>query len=289
MKIPRTAIKVGDNEYKFPCPKCGHENHYYNIKKGVSYCHRASCHYTFHDVDYSPVEIKEEPKENKLSIHFPSDAVSIKYDKKVIEALQSRNISLETAIKYKLRSWRDYIQIPVYHKHKLVNLVQRKINRKETGKKIFSSVPHKERYLYIKGVSTTDYLFNWDDIAQTNQRGVVLIENTFNVLWFKRSFIFSLTTTFGSHLSDKQVELIRNSNVKYVLILWDQGASANKAINKLRKIGVRAENFFLRKGQPDDYNKQEIQKIIREGIHAISINKWENWITEQTLSVRYRT
>ena len=38
------------NELNFPCPTCGHEAYYFNIKKVLGYCHRAGCHATF-DLD----------------------------------------------------------------------------------------------------------------------------------------------------------------------------------------------------------------------------------------------
>lgn len=282
MRIPRDAVKSGD-EYRFPCPKCNHKNFYWNIKKNVGHCFRASC-------QYSPKE-EESPlpsgggdffsPEKEVKVEFQKDSVYIRRDKKALEALISRGISYDVAIKYGVRSWRNYIQVPVFMQGKLVNIVQRKINRKASGKEIFSSVPHEERYLYLKGVKTSKYLFNFSNYKYP-ATNLTLVENTFNAMWL------STSTNFGSHLSRDQIGLIKNSLVRRVLILWDARAPTLAAVNALRKAGVKCESFFLRKGQPDDYPQETILNIIRFAHRNIRNDSFSDWIREQPLSLRYR-
>lgn len=301
------AAEAGD-ELKFACPKCGHDNFYFNTKKKIGWCHRAKCHYrptlkTLIDlIGFGPGPSqasglffgpgKKTPESLSPKVEIPEWAWAAYDDETVRRSLYRRGIDYQKIHSYDIECDRDFIFIPVREKGKLVNIVQRRISR---GSEDIFNVPHKQRYLYVKGVRTTDYLFDWDVIKRYET--LTLVENTFNAIAMnpgnnirRQSIVQSMvvSTNFGSHLSDRQAELIKNSNVKQVLILWDEGAPATKAIEKLKKIGVRAESFSLAKGQPDDYKFSDWNHIILEAHKAILCGEYSNFIERQPLSMRYK-
>jgi hypothetical protein len=205
-------------------------------------------------------------------------------DKVVEQSLINRGITPYKQVEAHIWCNENFIFIPVFSGQKLVNIVQRRISR---GSENIFNVPHKQRYLYIEGVSTTNFLYSWND--RQSFTTVTFVENTFNAIAMHRGFdMLNVSTNFGSYLSDRQVELIKKSQVKQVLFLWDEGAPATKAIEKLRKIGVRAESFSLAKGQPDDYNLSDWKRIIYEAHEAISDGTYSEFIRSQPLSMRYK-
>ncbi len=299
------ALLVSDNkEARFPCPKCGHESFYFNLIKGLGFCHR--CHYSPNtktlsdligvspagDAPFFSPEIQKPP----VNVQFPAHAVPVKYDSKAIEALASRGISLNLAETFQILVWRDFIMVPVYEGQKLVNIVSRRFNRTKKGKEIFTSIPHKERYLYQKGVRTTDYLFNFNPQFPH----VTLVENTFNSIWlstnkrgvssFPSGFKSQqFVSNFGSYLSDKQIETIKNSGIETVFFLWDERAIATKYVSKLKQLGIKAGSFFLRQGQPDDYNKDMIDRISSDAHYYLSFGSFDSWVKQQKESFYYFT
>ena len=282
-----------------PCPKCGHENFYFNVQKRLGYCHRAKCHnrpklsdlidivgYRPGPSEASGLFFRPEKKTKQIKVELPSDAIPVKEDLEARDALQLRGISGDSAARYQIHSTQHYIIVPVFHYRKLVNLVQRRIQR---GSDNIWDVPHKQRYLYLKGVSTSKYLFNY---PFESNRHLTLVENSFNTIWLNDTvnlpWAHITSTNFGSHLSDAQIELIIKSDVETVFFLWDQGAIATDAITKLKKAGIRAGSFFLKKGQPDDYTKSEIIRIIDEAHLALGQGRFYEFLQREPLSMRYK-
>lgn len=281
-------------EVKFLCPKCGYENFYFNPAKQVGVCHKAKCRFSpkledlIKIIGHGPVEnsttglfFRQKEEEESRPITWPSHCVDIKYDHKGIEALEVRGIPFITAKQYGIRSQGSYICVPVYHEQKLVNIIRRKINRKKSGPEIWSEVPHEERYLYLTGVKTGNYLFDYDKFQR--QEHLSLVENTFNAIKY------GISTNFGSNLTGRQVELIKNSKIKSVFFLWDAGTSTDKAIKKLNEVGVKAESFSLAIKQPDYFPEVRWDECCKQAHDVINSGEFDEWVQYQPLSKKFRS
>lgn len=259
---------VSGAEYHFPCPICEHPNFYFNIRKKRGYCHRASCHFkpdleTLIDiVGYSPEEWQPDNDEVEVDrpqkdVTLPRDAQPVDRDPEAIMALRKRNIDTAKAITFNLHSTASKIIIPVYDGFKLVQYVGRNINRGHppVSNKFWSDVAI--RYTYAHGAKITDFLY---DFHNNDDQCLTIVENTFNAIWLR--WCYNTTSTFGSHLSAKQIQLIVGAKrIKSVVILWDEGADTDSALFALNGMGIRASSVRI-KGQPDDHEYSIIQGAV---------------------------
>lgn len=262
-------------EALFSCPKCKHSRFYFNLSKRIGYCHHARCHYTptlddlIQIVGHGPSEsfltssVISEPEDTgpeeivlpegteelvrmengQLVTNYPLAAAKV----------AERGVSPSDQYRFNLHIGNGKVYIPIYHEGKLYNYVGR-----TAWWLPFQSA---KRYEYKKGVKTNNFIFNWDE-AKT-WKNLTLVENTFNAIWLNK---FCATSNFGSHLSDKQIELIsqgRASKTGSIVLLWDEGAdrSAARAVRKLRKRGFDAAYVQI-SGQPDDHNEEYLEDII---------------------------
>lgn len=262
--------KPSDTELQTSCPKCGYSNFYFSISKRVGICHRASCNFRpnlhaleqlvnskYIKTDSNFDDVFKPPPPIELPLNHPviHDKIGDKfytYYMEDVKYLQKRGLTSEDIMRFDIRSVIDGILVPVYEEGKLVNYVLRSL---KTGD---------YRYRYAKGSNKSWYLFGWDEAKLWNR--LTLVENTFVSIWLRDEL--QCTTTFGSTLSEVQLDKIQRSNVKQVAILWDEGAEerAEKAVKELHKRSIPAA-FARLKGQPDDYTKEEIIKI-GESIHG---------------------
>jgi hypothetical protein len=254
---------------------------YFNVKKQVGYCHHDKCHWkpTLKDLvdrvghgpddtlgaqlpepEPEPVEITLPEGAKRLIVRrdgnlwtdFPAAVGHIEFD---------RRITVEDQFRFALHVGNQRVYVPVYDDTKLVNYVGRAM----------WWLPYKPflRYEYAKGVKTSNYLFNWSSAKTWNN--LTLVENTFNAIAYKKECV---TTNFGSHLSDKQINMITHGRARSVLLLWDEGADASafKAAKKLRAAGVKADYAKIN-GQPDDHGLDYIHRVIAECHAAIAEGK----------------
>lgn len=257
-------------EANFSCPKCSHKGFYFNVRKGLGHCKRASCHWSpslKELVSYvgssSSVDLeKSEPvKKEKIKVSLPEDAVPILFrnltphcqrcDVTSSHLEVDRFISKQKQFQYNIHETENRVYVPVYFNNDLVNYVGRQ--------KWWYTVQSDLRYKYAPDVNTSDYIFNWDQCKFIKQ--LTLVENTFNAIWLQE---LGTTTNFGSSLSEKQCSLIADSNVKSVCLIWDEGAdiSAEKAVIKLKNLGVKAI-FVKILGQPERHTEDCIKNMIR--------------------------
>lgn len=268
----RISFKKKTGEANFPCPRCGHNQFYFNVYKRLGHCKRASCHWspTLKDLIQfvgSSVNVDLEdspaPKQEKVPVALPPDSVPIlsrelfshcSRCETVAEYLErDRNISRQKIYQYDIHETENRIYVPVYFNGELVNYVGRL--------KWWYTVTNGQRYKYASGTSTSAYLFDWDRAKFLKQ--LTLVENTFNAIWLSE---FGVTTNFGSSLSSEQIDLIANSGIKSVCLVWDEGAesSAEKSVVRLKDSGVKA--IYLKiLGQPDNHKIDCIQNMIRLG------------------------
>jgi len=256
------------NELNFPCPKCGHESHYFNIKKQVGYCHRAGCHATFdieeiiRIVGYPPelagyVPGMEKKKKREVKVKLPRGAVRVGPNDVAVSALAERGVTWDLIQKFDIHTNDTHIIVPIYENGELVQYNSRRVNKKATHTEWFSAIdPDALRYKYASGRPITDFILGWDECKMWDE--ITLVENTFVSMWLRD---LKVTTNFGSYLSPRQVDMLLHSKIQRVTLLWDEGADSQKAVRKLRKVGIPARRIDIL-GQPDDYTKPEIKEMI---------------------------
>lgn len=266
-------------EIQLPCPRCSHPSFYFNTIKGFGFCHRATCGWSptreqFEEfmkakgrrvtLDAPQAPQIDDPEPGAVT--WPADVVPLLYEdgrahcEVCEEAIghieQDRRVPRDRQYHFGLRSSENRIYIPILDAGELVNYV---------GRAKWWINSEAKRYQYASGVSTSQYIYTWDYFQPRAE--MVLVENTFNALWLRP---YGVTTNFGSHLSAEQLEKIRNSRLRRVLILWDEGAEskAEKAVTQLRSQGVRASYVRL-EGQPDGHREECLAAVIRDGMTAL--------------------
>lgn len=262
------------------CPKCGHPAFYFNAKKQVGFCHSARCNWSPNRAQldrillqkgrrlFIPSPHQEDPPPVDLSpLAWPDDVVPLIEDDRLTphcelcdEAIQrieiDRRVPRSVQWIHALRASENRIYIPVYNVTEVVAYV---------GRAKWWIPQDTRRYMYPEGVSIQDFIFDWS-IFQSKE-AITFVENTFNALWLRP---YNVTTNFGSHLGAKQLDLIRRSRVRQIVLLWDEGAElrAEEAVRKLRGIGVKA--LFVRlEGQPDQHTEECIASLVKAGHGAL--------------------
>lgn len=251
------------SEVQFPCPKCKHESFYFNVGKRVGFCHRAKCGWkptlqvlleyvgsarqylsemTSEEMDTAgPVADVTLPEGAQQIVYYEDGELMTKLPT-AFKALKSRGISPEDQARFLLRFDGQRVYIPVYRGGELVNYVGRAAWWFENTLK---------RYKYPYGHSIVQHLFNWEECKLWDR--LTLVENTFNAMWLREAL--NCSTNFGSYLSKDQAQLICNSKIESVALLWDEGADkrAEKAVDRLAtEFGIPAAYCKL-SGQPDDH------------------------------------
>ena len=244
-------------EVRTECPWCSYENFFFNVKKQIGICHKASCgktpnlemlieHVGFAPEEFGYTEDIEEP--SAVTVTLPGyEILSMQGGELMttsvpaLEYLRKRGLTDEIILNWSLTFDGQRIYVPIYHKGELVSYNSRDL----TG-------TAKKKYLIAAGTKTSKFILGWEECRLWHR--LALVENTFVSLWLRRELW--CTTVFGSHLSDEQVDMIAKSNVKQVAILWDQHTelSSAKACAKLHKLGISA-SYWRITGQPDDYDK----------------------------------
>lgn len=266
-------------ETQMECPKCGEPTLYFNTWKRVGYCQRASCGWTPRLKDlqdyatYAPIDdetggVEEEAAEIALPDGFfpiveqMTELGAKVRDMDAWEYLSLRGITIEQVHRYKLHSSLTRVLAPVYEGGKLVSYVSRHYRGADTPWK----------YLYPKGGRHARTFFGWDE-ARFWPR-LSLVENTFVGLWLRKHHV---TTNFGSHLTDDQINKIKLTPLESVVLVWDEwsGSRAEKATARLREAGIPAAYIALR-GQPDNHPEGWLLKTIDEAHRRAG--QGETWI-----------
>jgi hypothetical protein len=269
--------KVGD-EVLFPCPECGFQKFYFNIKLKVGHCHRGSCGYsptikalntrsrtkigtsinTEVEEYKAPPPPKPELPEGAKPLVDLVDGQYITHYERAFQEVAKRGVSAEQQYRFKIQFDGQRVYIPVYSNGELLNYVGRAAWWKE------QDIP---RYKYATGASTRGTIFNWDEMK--SRPYVVLVENTFNGIWLMDEI--NGTSNFGSDLSQEQIDLIYYSNVGKTVLLWDEGAEklASRAVTRLRRKAVQAVALKI-KGQPDNYKVDELRPWIEYALENVT-------------------
>jgi hypothetical protein len=164
-----------------------------------------------------------------------SDEVALMY-------LRGRGLTDQVILNWGLTSDGQRVYVPIFSGNIIRNFNSRRLYETESPK-----------YLYASGAKTSRYILGWEECRLWDE--LVFVENTFVSLWLRNDLHCS--TTFGSFISDVQADLIAESNVRRVALLWDQGAekSADRCIKKLHDRGIPTA-YWIILGQPDNYSKE---------------------------------
>lgn len=86
-----------------------------------------------------------------------------------------------------------------------------------------------QKYLYPKGCRVGQLLYNLDSIRKERRRLVWLVEGVFDA-YHVRPYGCA---TFGKHITNKQIDLLRESGIRKVVILWDWDAAHDGASHRI--------------------------------------------------------
>lgn len=258
--------QAGD-EIQTSCPECGSDKFYFNVKKQVGVCHKASCGFTpnmdalIEIVGFPPTETgifykkeDEEPEKELEPLVLPGWPVLqmingqlMTTNLEALHYLRGRGLSDKIITNWGLTCDGQRIYVPIYSEGNLVNFNSRLLP---------SCGDNGRKYLYAKGRSTGKYILGFEECRDWTR--LSLVENTFVALWLRSKL--QCSTTFGSNVSNVQAGLIGiQSRIRSVSILWDANAEikADRAIKKLHEFGVKAAYWRIA-GQPDDYPMEQI-------------------------------
>jgi hypothetical protein len=273
LKAAFALQSIKGSEVNFHCPYCGHPRFYFNWRKGIGFCHRASCGMKpsladlvtlkgYGPDDYYSTPAPEENKVELPKIELPEGcwAITSNSDPWAVKALQSRGLTLQKIVDNRIHAFANRIYIPIYDNGKLVQYIGRAIDRSRPPEQGFKT-DHLQRFKYAKGRSITEFIFDWDNFKGLED--IVLVESTFNAMaWGDK---FNCTTNFGSHLSKIQVDLLAHSNVKRIVLAWDKDAlhKAYKVASTLKGVGINTALIsYFTVNQPDDLPIAQLTQII---------------------------
>jgi len=269
----RTRLGVdklpGRGEIKTKCPYCGRENFYFSTTKKVGLCHHAKCGRTVTLADLvklvgfgpeidlafvSSAREEEKEPEPEIVLDHPPVVVSDNGEynthyPNVVSYLHGRGLSTQDILRFDIRFDGERIYLPIRDEDGILRQYNSRLLHGE-GKK----------YKYASGVDCTQFLLGWSECRLWDK--LCLVENSFVSIWLRNHV--QCTTPFGSNLSDRQVDLIKHSNIRSVAIMFDEGADsrAAKAVGKLRRVGVPS-SFGMIRGQPDDHSLSQVVEWVR--------------------------
>jgi hypothetical protein len=262
--------KKNGAELQLDCPECGHPSCYFNVKKQVGYCHRASCREAFpldrliDRVGYSPELAGYVPQLDSMKavlsrpVALPKAAVPIEYMDLAVDALGYRGVTWDHIQQFRIHQDDTRLYIPVYEGGELVQYNSRRVDKSKALHEWFEAGP--KPYKYASGHPITDYFLGWEECRLWDD--IVLVENTFVSMWLRD---LHATATFGSHLSDTHIDKLVHSNIDHVTFLWDHGTeyASQKAQRKLKELGIASKVIHI-EDQPDDLAKDVIKELINE-------------------------
>lgn len=177
-----------------------------------------------------------------------------------IEYLKNRGLTEKTINEFKLTpcvngTYHHRIKIPVYNNGKEVGAVYRAIDDKEP------------RYLFEKGFSKSNYLYNSDSIPDKS-KNLLLVEGLFSVFKiYQFTGRKSVVSSMGCNVSNNQLQLLIEKNLPvYVMMDGDEpGRRAAKKITDSLKDKLETKIVDLDDNvQPDELSKQQLNKIFKK-------------------------
>lgn len=250
------AYNKSNGEVRAECPRCGGTSFYFNVKKLLGFCHSASCQWSVSLDDlikhygFGPNQGGVAVQEPEAPVHVGIPGIPVLFYQngqlwcsyeEAYRYLAGRGLADQTILNWGITCDGRRVYVPIRDEAgKLVNFNSRVLPSCENS--AF------KKYLYFPGAKTSHYILGWAECKHWNT--LTLVENTFVSLAYRS--IFNCSTTFGSSISEEQIEMIATSKIKTVCLLWDEGANAEKYVKRLGKAGVNAACWRIL-GQPDHY------------------------------------
>lgn len=247
------------DEVQTHCPVCGGSKLYFNVSKQVGICHSGSCEWHGRVFVSDLAEVfgftpdqggswEDEERTVRIKVDLPGwpvlemqNGVQMTYYQEALDYLRGRGIDDLTIMNWRITCNGERVFVPIFDTDGcLVNYNSRLLPGHDGGKK----------YLYCPGSKTSHYILGWKECRDWED--LALVENTFVSLAYRARM--QCSTTFGSNISDVQADLIAESGIRRVALLWDENAEsgADRALRKLHSRGVKAAYWKIL-GQPDDY------------------------------------
>ncbi len=145
------------------------------------------------------------------------------------------------------------IIVPVYKKGFVVGFVARDILKEE--ERFERGANDYKKYLYPKGCSIGNYLFNYDDLDY--KKDLFVVEGVFDffALWYQG--YRNSTCVFGLHITDKQANLLKR--FKRIVVIPDQKGGAPVTLTEVvrDKVGGNVMEVVL----PQGYDANDIGNL----------------------------
>lgn len=177
-----------------------------------------------------------------------------------IEYLKNRGLTEKTIDEFKLSpcingTYHHRIKIPVYSKGEEIGAVYRAIDDREP------------RYLFEKGFSKSNYLYNLDSVSDKS-KNILLIEGLASI-WkiFQSTGRKAVVSSMGCNISKNQLQLLIEKNLPvYVMMDGDEpGRRASEKISESLKGKLETKIIELDNNvQPDELSKQQLLKIFKK-------------------------
>jgi DNA primase len=148
---------------------------------------------------------------------------------------------------------KNRIIIPVFYKEKLVAYNARSIDD--------NTIP---KYINPLDINIKDYLFNYDNIEKG--KPVLIVEGAFNCMSAWEKGFKNTVATFGTSVSDKQIDLLTKLNPPYFIIGFDNDS------NQAGNIAAEKLNNVLK----DFYEVYRLILPVDRDINDISKEEFEN-------------
>jgi hypothetical protein len=289
-------IHMAGEEWNIPCPEPSCPSYgsgkspklYFNVESGVGFCFRCQSPYSMVDLVRVRLAISWGAAKEKVDawrgVHIPKEGLLnhlrelqrekrvekdvlpvvelpeefIPCDKDHFPAYVRSRMTLESARRYRVGYCaHGYFQgrmiVPVYMPDGLRTFVAR----------LMRKTPHlakTKKVLGPKGAKNSLALFNYQ--ALRRHESIVLVEGVFDAIYGGSNFLALL----GTHISSYQVDLIRQSPVKDVVVLFDADARY-KAFKTARALGMALPRATVRvayvKRDPDEIAHPALLRIVK--------------------------
>lgn len=196
-------------------------------------------------------------KKAKYITSLPAEALPAHKNKLARSYLASRNLSIEDMKKFAFLYCKDGF----YADRVIAPIFDRKGEyRTFASRSIHGSVAKK--YLYPKGTSISQLLYNLHFVKQTNK--IMIVEGIFDAL---HCFPHAVAS-FGKHISDRQISSLRMHGMNTVYLVWDAEAWQETPDLWARAVQKLSEHFFtfpikLAQDTPTEYKLSELKDMCR--------------------------
>lgn len=269
---------LGTAEITLACPRCARLGHrtdnsrlFYNVKKRLGHCWRCGWGGKEHDflallkldtlqVSDVPTPDTPRPRLQRLS-PLPAEVIPAYKHKRARHYLESRQVSLQEMKKFALLYCPDgYFQDRI-----IIPVCDRKGNYRTFVSRAIESTAEK-KYLFPKGSTVSRLLYNLHFVTR---RSVWLTEGVFDAI---HCFPYAVAT-FGKHISDYQMLLLRLHHIDTVYLLWDHDAwQATPELWQRAVARLRAYFFTyqvkLPADTPTEYDVDSLKALCRKSRHS---------------------